>query len=94
MAETIQESDFTSIQHRIEAGQQAEREATAPASQFPPTQRRDAFLAKLSVDTPTDAVGPDSSSFRSRFSDKSVLEMDVRTYIELLDWSARQSIAD
>ncbi len=34
MAETIEESDFTSIQRRIEAEQQADREATARASQF------------------------------------------------------------
>ncbi len=76
----------------IEAMQQADRDSNEPALSNLGIERRDAFLAKLPLETPNAPVGPHPSASPHRCSDKGVLEIDEHAYLELLDWSARQSV--
>ena len=89
LAETLEQSDHTSVQRRIEAlrcslalisedgGEQADELA-------------DAFLASLEIDELQDELGPRPSATAKRCSDKGFLAMPLAAYLELLDWTARQ----
>lgn len=112
MAEKIEDSDFTSIQRRIEAEKQSAEESpdsgptladdsadasadgasTRPTPTLTPGERRDAFLAKLTLEESDVGVGSGVSATGKRCSDKGFLQMDLPTYLELLDWTARQIV--
>ena len=100
IAETIETSDYTSAQRRVQALQeQADTlqkqattvvledlsQATAPS--------KDCMLSPLSIDERNDPVGPHASLTSNRCSDKGFLSMSVAEYLELLDWTARLTIA-
>jgi hypothetical protein len=78
MAGTLEVSDFTSVQRRIQAlqGQNS----------------TDRFLARLPIEERSDPIGPHPSSAPDRCSDKGFLPMSVADYVELLDWTARQVV--
>jgi len=86
MAQTLESSDHTSVQRRIEA-------ITTPDDK-PDDERRlpssDAFLSPLTIDELSDPTGPCASQRRMCCSDKGFLAMSIEEYLELLDWSARQ----
>lgn len=83
IAETLETSDHTSIQRRIESIKQQGR-ASADS-------RRDAFLAPLNLrHDEHHRAGSLPSRTRKRCSDKGFLSLDLRAYLELLDWTARQ----
>jgi hypothetical protein len=84
LAETLESSDFTSIQRRIESlpGQDLRPVEAAP----------DRFLAPVEIDQ-QDAPGPAPSTSPYRASDKGFLPMGALEYIRLLDWTARQVVA-
>ena len=83
MCEKLEESDHTSVQRRIKSQRgEAVKENTAAA---------DSFLAPLSINEQSDAVGPCVSASRLRCSDKGFLAMSLDDYLLLLDWTARQS---
>ena len=84
LAETLETSDFTSIQRRIES-------VTCPQN-TPPEYSRDRFLAPLEIDELEDEIGPAASTSTHRCSDKGFLSMSTLEYIQLLDWTARQVI--
>ena len=84
MAETLEQSDHTSVQKRIESFKNNESPRGAEA---------DAFLSPLTIDERTDPVGPCASRTGKRCSDKGFLAVPLVDYLELLDWSARQSAA-
>ncbi len=79
LAETLETSNFTSVQRRIHACQE---------DRSPPADR---FLAPLFIDEQHHEVGacPSGSSFRC--SDKGFLSIPLASYLELLDWTARQT---
>jgi hypothetical protein len=89
LAETLELSEHTSVQRRIEAlrGSLAlvSEDACAKADELP-----DAFLAPLEIDELEDELGPRPSATVKRSSDKGFLAMPLAAYLELLDWTARQ----
>jgi len=90
MCEKLEDSDHTSVQRRIEGKRE---ESTREAE---PNANREAlasFLAPLSINEESDAVGPCVSAGSSRCSDKGFLAMSLEDYLLLLDWTARQSVA-
>lgn len=82
LAETLEESDFTSVQRRI----QALRSDHATHA--------DHFLAPLFIDEAADSLGPCPAVVGGRCSDKGFLPMRLADYLQLLDWTARQSVAN
>ena len=80
LAQTIEESAYTSAQRRIESLQS-------------PEQRADRFLAPLTIDELRDELGSRPSSSGYRCSDNGFLNMSVEDYLALLDWTARQPVA-
>ena len=84
LAETLETSDYTSVQRRIESLQN-------PAAS--PDQRPDRFLAPLTIDALCDELGQHASASGYRCSDNGFLNMSVENYLELLDWTARQPVA-
>lgn len=96
LALTPEASDFTSAQRRIQALNQkdlaAEQAATIPeiATSSPP----DDWLAPLSLVEATPASGPMPSKSSARCSDKGFLALTVEEYLQLLDWTGRQVVAD
>jgi hypothetical protein len=104
LAETIEDSSFSSVQRRIQSligdGESSSDEnASNPGDQATPTTRRttlpDSFLAPVEIDeSDSSQIGPQASGNRRRASDKGFLNMPVETYLELLDWTARQMRSD
>lgn len=108
LAETIEDSDYTSIQRHIQAQLQTSDDAAnplepvAPDSEvarfdrsvptLSPEERRDAFLAKLTIDEAKDPIGVVASQTGCRCSDKGFLTLQPEAYFELLDWTARQIV--
>lgn len=95
MAETIEQSDHTSVQRRIEAMHQstdpAANESDAPSIPIEPIRHRsDAMLSPIRIDEVSDPTGPAVSDDAARCSDKGFLPMSPAVYLELLDWTARQ----
>lgn len=107
MAETIETSDYTSAQQRalelseaipsklrtsIEIEQAAEASSCVPsnrnASSLKPISKS---LCPLTIDELRDDLGPCSHRLGHRASDKGFLPMSVADYLEILDWTARQS---
>ncbi|MEO8271461.1 MAG: hypothetical protein ABI557_17190 [Aureliella sp.] len=80
LAETLEESDHTSAQRRIESLQS-------------PDKHSDRFLAPLTFDELRDQLGVRPSSSGYRCSDNGFLNMSIEDYLALLDWTARQPVA-
>ncbi len=91
LAETIETSDFTSAQRRIEA-------LTESANQDVSTENvsagsaPDGFLSPLSIDELRDDIGANPSATGLRCSDKGFLSIGTVDYLKLLDWTARQVV--
>ncbi len=101
IAETLETSDHTSLQRRIETLKNQTQDATQddkqpspmPATREPvvPLRRKaDEFLAPLTIDERVDATGPCASVTSGRCSDKGFLPLYLVDYLQLLDWTARQ----
>ena len=84
MAETIELSDYTSAQRRVQALQQLASASRSPAKKV------DSYLAPLTIDEKNDPVGMCANQTGERCSDKGFLSMSVVDYLQLLDASARQ----
>lgn len=76
IAETIEESDFTSGKRRVDAMKR---------------ERLDSFLAPIELNESTGSIGPCASATGARCSNKGFLAISQEGYLELLDWTARQS---
>ncbi|WP_146520583.1 hypothetical protein [Stieleria varia] len=88
MAETIEQSDHTSAQRRVEAitgGPSVDSDDGL--------QHDDSFLSPVEIDEAAEQPGPNLSKSGSRCSEKGFLWFSKERYLELLDWTARQ-IAD
>ena len=94
MAETPETSDFTSAQERIRS-EQAEAKRKKQVTPRGPKRgrasvfaRQDRWLAPVELQTRgRPGVLPAKAS---RASDKGFLQMPLRTYLKLLDWTGRQ----
>ena len=102
-AELLEQSDFTSVQRRIQAlKSQAEHECLGgevePSFQVTGTEvdrsasRPDRMLAPIQLDELRDALQLQPSQTGYRCSDRGFLNMTDAEYIELLDWTARISV--
>ncbi len=101
LAETLETSDHTSLQRRIESLRDKRPDPAENNQQpnRPPTPREgvvalrgkaDRFLAPLSIDEQSDTTGPCASVTPGRCSDKGFLALSLVDYLQLLDWTARQ----
>ena len=78
LAETLETSDYCSVQRRIQAL------TTDPS--------RDRFLARLPIDEQNEAAGACPNQNHDRCSDKGFLPLQTEDYLELLDWTAREVV--
>ncbi len=106
LAETLESSDHTSVQRRIEAqraeavglGAQPGRLAaddggpTADLGLSKASPLSDRFLSPLELDERGGELGPCGNRSGTRCSDKGFLAMSVTDYLQLLDWTARQTV--
>jgi hypothetical protein len=106
LAETLEGSDHTSAQRRIEAQRANAIGPSDEAGELSPTDNRqtadaaisqsfsapDRFLAPLELDEQGGEIGPCGSPSGTRCSDKGFLPMSVADYLDLLDWTARQAV--
>jgi hypothetical protein len=83
MAETLEASEFTSVQRRVQAMRQAATSIPSNGASV------DSFLSPLTIDEKNDAIGACANRTRERCSDKGFLSMSTMDYLELLDASAR-----
>ena len=89
ICQTIETSEHTSAKRRIDA-MRRQHQAQRPE---PKSFQRDpaAFLSPLTIDEQLDSAGPCASVQGKRCSEKGFLAMSLLDYVELLDWTARQS---
>ena len=81
LAETLEVSDYTSAQRRIQSLQSLDKSS-------------DRFLAPLTIDELRDELGARPSSSGYLCSDNGFLNMSIEDYLALLDWTARQARCD
>jgi len=106
LAETLEASDHTSAQRRIEAERAPAGTASDEQGQIEPSDDRqteevpsrnasrapDRFLSPLELDERSGEPGPCVNRSGTRCSDKGFLPISVADYLELLDWTARQTV--
>ena len=90
LAETLETSDYTSVQRRIDS-LPTNVETSTPNTDV--IQRPDDFLSPIAIDEQSDPLGPQPSRSRSRCSDKGFLAMSEADYLTILDWLARNTVA-
>ena len=99
IAETPEESDFTSVQDRIESvkilkrvtRKTAGRKRTKRQKQQIAETLRDRFLAPVYLNE-RKQTGPQVSKSESRASDKGFLPIKLLDYLQLVEWTGRQII--
>lgn len=90
MAETLEMSDYTSAQRRLEALKTQTRESDpCETTKLRRGRLADSFLAPVDLREATVAPGPQPSQSGERCSEKGFLAMSTQEYLELADWSAR-----
>ncbi len=99
LAETLETSDYTSAQRRVQTLQEQPKTLAGQAktlvvedSSQSVAPSRDCMLSPLSIDERNDLIGPHASVTGNRCSDKDFLAMSVAEYLELLDWTVRQMV--
>ena len=92
LADTLEESDYTSVQRRLAAlksnGTNSEESQASDR-----VDRVDDFLSPISIDERKDPLGAHPSRNKKRCSDKGFLAMAEADYLEILDWLARNAVA-
>jgi hypothetical protein len=98
IAETVELSDHTSGQLRARAWQANVRVSASELDRHSVTDEStwsvdsvDAFLSPVCVSEISNQPGPMVSTTGKRSSDKGFLPMSDQAYLELLDWTARQT---
>ena len=95
MAETIETSEFTSAQQRAIELREASNEQVSSCEALNTAPKAIVrSLSPLSIDELKDDIGACCHTAGFRSSDKGFLPMSVASYLELLDWTARQSRPD
>lgn len=98
LADTPEESDFTSVQERIRSEQAEQKHRKNRVSRGPKRrrvsafQRQDRWLAP--VELPSRGRAGVLAAQSSRASDKGFLSMSLRDYLKLLDWTGRRLVRD
>ena len=93
LAETLEASDYTSVQRRISSLiANSERSIDSNESSLS-CHRADDFLSPISIDELRDPMGAQPSRNKKRCSDKGFLAMAEAEYLTILDWLARNTIA-
>jgi hypothetical protein len=106
LAETLETSDHTSAQRRIEAQRASTIGPSNEPSRLSPggdpqtagaactnaSSAPDRFLSPLEIDEHGGELGPCGNCSGGRCSDKGFLPMSVTDYLQLLDWTARQTV--
>lgn len=91
LADTLELSDYTSAQRRVESLEaEAQERVLSEEAQRLRKQLADSFLAPVDLCEADAEPGPQPSENGARCSDKGFLPMSSAEYLELLDWSARQ----
>ena len=103
ISETLEDSEHTSVQRRLQSVvQESDKASAAEASDtqaadeiVPPVTATNpaSFLSPLSIDESSDPIGPCESESGQRCSEKGFLAITTEDYLELLDWTARQVVA-
>lgn len=97
MAETLETSDYTSVQRRIQAAESSSTREDADVSEKQKSESAtaspDGFLSPVALQERTGQPGPAASQNGLRCSDKGFLSISQADYLALLDWTARQSVA-
>jgi REP element-mobilizing transposase RayT len=102
IAKTPEESDYTSIQDRIESAKAPKR--TKPKARSGKLRRhgkpesvefpdRDGWLAPINIQE-RGSPGPKVSKSGRRASNKGFLPMSLTSYLQLVDWTGRQLAGD
>lgn len=92
LAETLEASDYTSVQRRIESLKANANAASEPSS-LGSRPRADEFLSPISIDERNDPLGAQPSRNNKRSSDKGFLGLAEADYLTILDWLARKTVA-
>ena len=87
MAQTLETSEFTSVQKRIQSIKSATKSKGSSRNQ---PDAPDGYLAPLEINERRDKLGPCCHTGGRRCSDKGFLPMPTAAYVSLLDWTARQ----
>ena len=97
LAETLETSDYTSVQRRIASlASDSEEDANAEEASVDSRGNRprvDEFLSPVAIDERNDPLGPRPSQSKKRCSDKGFLAMTEADYLTILDWLARNTVA-
>lgn len=95
IAETIEDSQHTSVKRRVSALQT--EVANNVSEDISPIDRSvdapDCFLSPVSVDERNDPLGPRPSRSGKRCSDKGFIALADAEYLEILDWLARSTLS-
>ncbi len=83
LAETLESSEYTSVQRRIQGLESADSSTPSHGTTV------NSFLSPLTIDEQNDSIGACANQTRQRCSDKGFLSMSIEDYLELLDASAR-----
>ncbi len=89
LAETLEQSEFTSVRRRIATLRSIANQSEA-MGEVQSRPLADSFLAPVDLCEATVEPGPQPSTCGRRCSDKGFLPLSCPEYLELLDWSARQ----
>jgi len=93
LAETVEDSDFTSAQKR--AGDLRSKCSVGRVqSSGKPVQTNGRHLAPVDLKERSGKTGPDVHKAGARCSNKGFLAMSTADYLQLLDWTARQQRRD
>jgi hypothetical protein len=95
LAETLEASDYTSVQRRITTLKEnvaAIHDSNAVISATI-TNRADDFLSPISIDEKNDPLSSQPSRNGKRCSDKGFLALSEAEYLTILDWIARNTVA-
>ncbi len=102
MAETLEQSDHSSAQCRINALRSARLAEDGPTSEGSADLSKpvagdrqrvaDAFLSPIDLRESSGETGLWVSTTGKRCSDKGFLPMSTQTYLELLDWTVREGV--
>ena len=95
LAETLEASDYTSVQRRITSLKEnvaANHDSNAVITATI-TNRADDFLSPISIDEMDDPLSSRPSRNGNRCSDKGFLALSEAEYLTILDWIARNTVA-
>ncbi len=91
LAESLEASDYTSVQRRI-ASHEQDASAAKGAHSCRNCSRADDFLSPISIDERNDPLRAQPSRNNKRCSDKGFLALAEAEYLTILDWLARNTV--